>query len=568
MTMWGPAVSGGTTRFRLWAPAAENVSLELQNDRMKMSRCEGGWWTADCAGPPGTHYRFRIGETAVPDPASRAQDGDVHGWSVVTADDYEWRNRNWRGRPWEEHIIYECHAGLSGGFRGLAAKLDELSNLGITAIELMPVGDFPGMRNWGYDGVLPFAPDEAYGVPDDLKHLIDEAHARGIATFLDVIYNHFGPDGNYLPLYAPQFFRSDRKTPWGDALDFRKPEVRAFCIENALYWLNEFRFDGLRLDAVHAIEDNEFVREFLRTIRANVPERRYVHIVMENEDNDASLLGDFAAQWNDDLHHAIHVLLTGETASYYGDFADAPAAKLARALAEGFVYQGEFSPHRGAARGNRSAQLAPMSFVAFLQNHDQTGNRACGERLLALAPKDAVKAAAALIMLCPQIPMLFMGEEIGARTPFLYFTDHRDPKLADAVREGRRAEFKKFPAFADEAVRARIPDPNAPDTFETSHPNNDVDAAAWRAFYSELIALRRREIVPRLRGVRSEKALAIGDKAVIASWRMGDGALLTLASNLGESPTRALLPKGEAIWGRTGDGEIPPFTTIAWIAAP
>ncbi len=567
MTMWGPIVSGATTHFRLWAPAAETVSLELQDARLAMSRGQGGWWRADCAAAPGTRYRFRIGETAVPDPASRAQAGDVHGWSVVCADAHDWRYPDWRGLAWAQHIIYECHAGLAGGFRGLEAKLDELAKLGITAVELMPVGEFPGARNWGYDGVLPFAPDEAYGTPGDLKHLIDEAHGRGIAMFVDVIYNHFGPDGNYLPLYAPQFFRGDRKTPWGDAFDFRRPEVRAFCIENALYWLNEFRFDGLRLDAVHAIEDNDFVRELVRTVRANVAAERRIHIAMENEDNDCTLLGDGVAQWNDDLHHAIHVLLTGESAAYYGDFAEAPAAKLARALGEGFVYQGEFSPHRGAARGSNSAHLAPTSFIAFLQNHDQTGNRACGERLLALASEEAVKAAAALVMLSPQIPMLFMGEEIGAQTPFLYFTDHRDPALAQAVREGRRAEFKKFPAFANEAARARIPDPNALDTFERSRPRSE-NAPAWRAFYGVLIALRRREIAPRLNGARSEKAQAISEKAVLASWRMGDGARLTLAANLGATPIDAPLPDAPPIWGRTNGKTLGPFTTLAWIEAP
>lgn len=568
MTLWGPVVSDEKTCFRLWAPASETVLLELENGCVPMSRAETGWWTIAAPAPPGTFYRFRIGETSVPDPASRAQAGDVHGWSVVTGDNYSWRTRGWRGRAWEEHIIYECHAGLCGGFRGIEARLDELAQVGISALELLPIGDFPGARNWGYDGVLPFAPDEAYGTRDDLKHLIDEAHARGIAVLLDVIYNHFGPDGNYLGLYAPQFFRSDRKTPWGNALDFRRPEVRAFCIENALYWLDEFHFDGLRLDAVHAIEDNDFVREFVRTVRESVPEDRHVHLVLENEDNDASLLGAFVAQWNDDLHHAIHVLLTGENASYYGDFTGEPAAKLARALAEGFVYQGEYSPHRGSERGSESAHLAPTSFVAFLQNHDQTGNRALGEKLLALAPEKAVKAAAALVMLCPQIPMLFMGEETGARTPFLYFTDHRDPKLAEAVREGRRAEFRKFPAFSDEGARARIPDPNAPATFEQSRPRNEDNSSEWRAFYAEIIGLRCREIVPRLKGARSEGAKAAGEKAVIASWRMGDGALLTLASNLADTPVQMELPKSPPFWGGANGNVLAPFTTLAWIEAP
>lgn len=562
---WGPRVEKDGTCFRLWAPAGERISLELEGGLIvPMSQNESGWWEILRAVPPHTLYRFRVGDVPVPDPASRAQKGDVHGWSVVTENSYHWRTPAWNGRPWEEAVIYELHAGICGGFRGVAARLDELANIGITAIELMPIADFPGKRNWGYDGVLPFAPDESYGTPDDLKFLIDEAHARGIMMLLDVVYNHFGPDGNYLSLYAPQFFREDHQTPWGGGIDFRHKEVRAFFIENALYWLCEFSFDGLRLDSVHAIKDDSFLEELSRTIATTFPQGR--PIVLENDDNDAGLLKLFTAQWNDDLHHALHVILTGESAGYYGDFIEKPAEKLARALREGFVYQGEYSQNRGATRGSASAQLPPTAFISFLQNHDQAGNRAFGERLLELAKPEAIQAAAALVLLCPQIPMLFMGEEMGSRTPFLYFTDHLDPKLAAAVREGRRAEFAKFPAFSDEATREKIADPNAPETFADSVPKKGN--GFWTGFYKELIALRREEIISRLKGARAKTAQALGENSVLAQWRMGDGARLTIASNLGAQPVHAALPDVAPLYGQAKSKSLPPFTTLAWIEAP
>ena len=564
--LWGPRLEAGGTRFRLWAPAARQVVLELEAGAgTRMSPQADGWWETTQNAPPPARYRFRVDGVAVPDPASRAQAGDVHGWSVVTdTGAFRWRTEDWRGRDWEDAVIYEIYAGLLGGFRGVAARLDDLAELGIAALELMPVADFPGARNWGYDGVLPFAPDELYGTPDDLRYLVDEAHARGMMIFLDAVYNHFGPDGNYLHLYAPEFFRGDRKTPWGDAIDFRRPQTRAFFIENALYWLDEFRMDGLRLDAVHAIDDDAFLADLARTVRGVIPRDRKIHLVVENEDNDANLLDLYDAQWNDDLHHALHVLLTGESAGYYGDFHHDAAAKLARALREGFVYQGQHSPNRDGPRGTPSAHLPAAKFITFLQNHDQIGNRAFGERLVLLAAEPALRAAAALVLLCPQIPMLFMGEEAGARTPFLYFTDHRDPKLARAVTEGRRAEFARFPEFAGEASRARIADPNAQETFARSVPIDETQVGRWRELYKALIALRRREIAPRLKGAYGEASEAVGDKAVLASWWMND-ARLTIAANLGADAVAATVPKSTPIWGDALNGAMAPFSTTAWI---
>jgi maltooligosyltrehalose trehalohydrolase len=432
----------------------------------------------------------------------------------------------------------------------------------------MPVADFPGERNWGYDGVLPFAPDRSYGTPDELKRLIDTAHRHDLMMFLDVVYNHFGPDGNYLGLYAPEFFDESKHTPWGAAIDFRQPEVRRFFIENATYWLDEFRFDGLRFDAVHAICDESFLPELAREIRSAVAPSRHIHLVVENDDNDSGLLRNgFDAQWDDDLHHVLHVLLTGEERGYYEDYGGDPAVKLARGLSEGFIYQGDPSPFRGGARrGSSTEDLSPTPFVFFLQNHDQIGNRAFGERLASLANPKALEAAVALQMLSPDIPLIFMGEEVGAREPFLYFTDHHDPKLAEAVREGRRREFAKFPEFADEEKRAKIPDPNAIETFQICIPRFAPNSTS--RLYSELLRLRREYIVPGLRGAVSEGAWAIGPAAVLARWRLNDGAFLTVACNLGEQEANAELPESEPIWGAHSEGALPPATTLVWIEQP
>jgi len=538
MSDWGATLlAADRTRFRLWAPDRDAVLLEINGAEPVAMRHEGGgWFAAEAPVGAGTRYRFKLDDLAVPDPASRAQHGGVHGWSVVVnVDAYRWRSADWRGRPWEEMVIQEVHAGVLGGFAGVAEQLSGLADLGVTAIELMPVNACGGTRNWGYDGVLPYAPAESYGSPDDLKALVDRAHELRISVFLDVVYNHFGPDGNYLGAYAGAFFHPEVHTPWGGAVAVDMPAVHRFFVDNALMWAKEYRIDGLRFDAVHAIANNRFLDAMAREVREAIGPDRQVHLVLENESNDAERLGDGAydAQWNDDFHNVLHVLLTGETSAYYGDFAERPAERLARCLAEGFIYQGEGSPnHGGRPRGRPSGHLPPTSFVAFLQNHDQIGNRAMGERLTLLADGQKLRAATALLLLGPQIPLLFMGDETGSEAPFLFFTDFHD-ELADAVREGRRKEFAKFAAFADPAARERIPDPNAVETFERSRPEPGPDAQGWRSFYRQLLKLRHDAIVPRLNGARSEGAEPIGEAAVAARWRMGDGALLTIAINLG-----------------------------------
>ncbi len=535
-------LGAGRTRFRLWAPACQSVTLEIEGRApLRMTPAEPGWFELEADAGSGARYRYRVSDDlAVPDPASRFQPDDVHGASeVIDPLAYQWQHPRWCGRPWTETVIYELHVGLCGGYDGVAARLPALAALGITAIELMPVADFPGHRNWGYDGVLPYAPEASYGRPEQLKALIDSAHGLGLMVFLDVVYNHFGPDGNYLNAYAPQFFDEQLHTPWGAAIDFSRREVRDYYIGNARMWLQEYRFDGLRFDAVHAITDDSFLDELAQQLRAAVEPGRHVHLMLENEHNNARLLEDgrYTAQWNDDGHNALHVLLTGETDSYYRNYAEAPAQQLARVLREGFAYQGEPSPsHGGAPRGTPSALLPTSAFILFLQNHDQIGNRAFGERLSLLADADALRAASALQLLSPQIPLLFMGEEWGSRAPFLFFTDFND-ELADAVRVGRRQEFAAFAAFSDEATRARIPDPNAFETWAQSVADPDeaqrsrhADVLAW---YGELLRLRHRYLVPRLPGTRSEEAVAIGPCAVLACWRLGDGSLLHIAANFG-----------------------------------
>lgn len=536
-------------RFRAWAPGVDALSVALTDDdrMLPMTPASSGWFeltTAEAA--PGTAYMLALPDgLRVPDPASRAQRDDVHGPSlVVDPRAYAWRHGDWAGRPWRETVLYELHVGTftpEGTFAALEQRLEEIAGLGVTAIELMPVADFPGRRNWGYDGVLPFAPDRAYGTPEQLKSLIDAAHGIGLMVFVDVVYNHFGPDGNYLHAYAPSFFTDRYATPWGAAIDFSVPEVRSFFIENALYWLEEYRLDGLRLDAVHAIRDEgpkHFLDELAERVDATIGRDRHVHLVLENDDNAARFLGPrrYTAQWNDDWHHAAHVLLTSESTGYYHDYADDPVGRLMRCLAEGFAYQGEPSPHRGGIRrGEPSAHLPPARFVGFLQNHDQVGNRALGERLGALAEPEALEVLTAMLLLAPHVPLLFMGEEYGERRPFPFFCDFHDD-LADAVREGRRREFARFPAFADPAARERIPDPNAAATFEAAKLRRALaerpEGARTLELHRQLLALRRQHIVPLLDGLPQTSTERFGERGLTVRWDF-PGATLTLVANLG-----------------------------------
>ncbi|AZC26841.1 malto-oligosyltrehalose trehalohydrolase [Pseudomonas sessilinigenes] len=559
------------TRFALWAPDARYVSVELENGQsLPMLPQPEGWFVIQARCPAGSRYRFNIDDQLqVADPASRAQHGGVHGTSLVLDQQaYRWQHPHWCGRPWHEAVIYELHVGVMGGYGAVAQALPALVELGVTAIELMPLAEFPGTRNWGYDGVLPYAPQASYGTPDELKALIDTAHSLGLAVILDVVYNHFGPDGNYLQRYAHGFFRDDRHTPWGAAIDFRRRPVRDFFIDNALMWLLDYRFDGLRLDAVHAIDDPDFLQELAHRIREATPTGRHIWLTLENERNQASLLRQgFDGQWNDDAHNALHVLLTGEQEAYYADFAQQPTEQLARCLSQGFAFQGHTDRH-GQARGEPSADLPPTAFVLFLQNHDQIGNRAFGERLNQLAPPQALHAATVLLLLSPMIPLLFMGDEAAAREPFLFFTSHQG-ELAEAVRQGRRSEFAAFSAFADAEQRQRIPDPNALETFQASCPRPcPQDAASTRALYRELLQLRHRELVWRLPGTRPLGTDVLAEGALSARWRLGDGCLLRIDINLSAHPVQVPQAPSVQPWfqyppqpsGHWSQGSLPAFS--------
>ena len=564
---FGPSIGADGVTFRLWAPAAQGVVL-LSDQSAAMTPAGAGWYEATLPGAkPGTRYKFRIDdEIDVPDPASRFQPDDVHGASEVIDDEYDWTCTDWRGRPWQECAFLELHVGSftpQGTFRAAIDKLDHVATTGFTAIELMPVADFAGRWNWGYDGVMPFAPDSAYGRPEDLKALIDTAHARGLMVFLDVVYNHFGPEGNYLGRYAPAFF-TQAHTPWGNAIDYRVPQVRAFAIENALHWLEDYRFDGLRLDAVHAI-----VERGTPSILTELSERmgqlaartgRHIHLVLENDDNNASLLdplsdpprGSYRAQWNDDYHHAWHVLLTGEGKGYYRDYGDRDTM-VSRAMAEGFAYQGEPSAHRsGARRGEPTLGLPATAFVNFLQNHDQIGNRALGERLSELTRSEALEAALAVLLLAPSPPLLFMGDEWGAVERFPFFCDFKG-KLADAVREGRRKEFAE--AYAE--LGSEVPDPLLEETLRSA----SLDwSALTRPLHRErlamvcrLFAVRKANIVPLLPAlVPGASRASLQDGLLDARWPLRDGRALTLSANLSDRAVSIRAEVADVIWGGEG----------------
>lgn len=576
---FGPLpLPGGGTRFRLWAPQARGVELVVDDALHEMPAGDGGWYACDHASAgPGAVYRFRIdSDLLVPDPASSFQPQDVFGPSEVIDHRFAWQAGEWRGRPWHEAVLYELHVGTfsaEGTFAGAIAHLDHLAAAGFTAIELMPVADFAGRRNWGYDGVLLFAPDSAYGRPEDLKRLIDAAHRRGLMVLLDAVYNHFGPEGNWLPAYAADFFTDEFHTPWGASVDYRRPAVREFAIQNALHWLQNYRFDGLRLDAVHAIRATgqpPILADLHRAVaKLARQEGRHIHLVVENEENSARLLaGGYTAQWNDDYHHAWHVLLTGEAHSYYRDYQQ-PMPMLRRALSEGFVYQGEPSINRGDPRGEVSTGLPPTAFIDFLQNHDQIGNRPFGERLDALAAPAAIEAALATTLLAPQIPMLFMGEEWGAGQPFPFFCDFHGA-LAQAVREGRRREFAAH--YESHGRHDEPPDALEPATFEAARLRwSDLQTAPARRrlmLVRQLLALRRRHIVPRLVGSVQASVAPGPDPLLEIAWRFGDGAVLTVQANLSADSVAANRPVGTCLWGEGERKTLPPWHVGWFLAAP
>ncbi|PZX15955.1 maltooligosyl trehalose hydrolase [Palleronia aestuarii] len=574
---WGAVpLDGGKVRFRLWAPdiaaAGGTLKLRLNDSTLDMEAEEGGWFSLATDAAPGDAYQYLLpGETdgdglAVPDPASRAQAGDVHGPSIVTAPGrYEWR-AEWSGRPWEEAVIYEFHIGTftdEGTFRAAIERLDHVAAAGFTAIEIMPVAQFAGTRGWGYDGVLLYAPHSAYGRPDDLRALVDAAHERGLMVLLDVVYNHFGPSGNYLNAYATDFFHSERQTPWGDAIAYDRPAVRRFVIDNVLYWLEEFRLDGLRFDAIDHVDDPsdpEILVEAAREVRARITDRP-IHLTTEDNRNITRLhergpdnsVPLFTGEWNDDLHNVAHVVATNESEGYYVDFASHRWEYLARALAEGFAYTGQVSPQTGEERGVPSAHLPPVAFVDFLQNHDQIGNRAFGERLPALASEWRVELLTSMLLLSPHIPLMFMGEEYGEERPFCFFADF-EGELAESVTEGRRREFADFDAFSSTGIH-HVPDPISPSTFEASKLDwsrvGTEDGRAVLDRVGRLLDLRRTHILPHLAatGGNCGRILRMENGAIAIDWHLGKDAavILQLRANFSDEPVDLPAAEGELI---------------------
>lgn len=543
----------GSVEFLVWAPKARRVDVHVVSPSERLipaQALKNGYFHA--AAPdlaPGVRYVYRLdGGMERPDPASKFQPEGVHGPSEVVDPRFSWTDSGWRGISLQDYVFYELHAGTftpEGTFDAIIPRLSELRDLGITGIELMPVAQFPGSRNWGYDGVYPFAVQNSYGGPHGLKRLVDACHAAGMAVVLDVVYNHLGPEGNYFGQFGP-YFTDFYRTPWGQAINFdqaHSDEVRRYFIENALHWIREFHIDALRLDAVHAILDTS-ARPFLAELAAAVQEeagclQRQVHLVPESNLNDSRLVagtecGGFGldAQWNDDFHHAVHTLLTGEKEGYYADFGT--TAQLVQAYKEGFIYSGQYSRYRGRRHGNSSGAIPAERFVVCSQNHDQVGNRRIGNRLSTIVSFEALKLAAGLVLLSPFLPLIFMGEEYGETAPFQYFVSHGDPALVEAVRKGRREEFSPF------AWDGELPDPQAESTFLHSRLNwqlreEDRHRALLR-LYRELLRLRREESASARLDKKSLEAMAFDVPKAVYLRRWAETEEIVALFHFGDAP--------------------------------
>jgi maltooligosyltrehalose trehalohydrolase len=556
--------------FLVWAPQANRVEVcmgEPQERAIPMQAVGGGYFRAIAKGiSSGALYRYRLNhEQERPDPASRHQPKGVHGPSQVIDSRFHWNDSRWTGLPLEKYVLYELHVGTftpQGTFDAIIPRLARLKDLGVTAIELMPVAQFPGERNWGYDGVYPYAVQASYGGPLGLKALVNACHELEIAVVLDVVYNHFGPEGNYLADFGP-YFTDLYKTPWGQAINFddaQSDEVRRYFIENALEWVTDFHIDSLRLDAIHAIVDAS-ARTFLEELRAAVHTRakalgRDVHLIPESNRNDARVVSapevsgwGFDAVWNDDFHHSLHVLLTGEQDGYYQDYGG--IEDLAGSYQEGFLYAGQYSKFRQKRYGSSSRQIPAKRFVVYAQNHDQIGNRRTGDRLSQSLSFAQLKLAAGLVLLSPYIPLLFMGEEYSERAPFEYFVSHGDAALVEAVRRGRKGEFAKFGWSGD------IPDPQSEATFLDSKLNWDLQIVGdhrilWD-FYQELLRIRR--TVPPLAELDKDamEVKSFADEKVLLVRRGKASSQVLIVYHFCQAPTELLLPIPSGRWHRTLD---------------
>ncbi|MDD3150896.1 MAG: malto-oligosyltrehalose trehalohydrolase [Candidatus Gastranaerophilales bacterium] len=554
-------LENGRCSFKIWAPDVQNISLCIIEDsnivkEYSMENNGNSVFSVITDNvKTGDFYKFKLDNgLLVPDAYSKFQPFGVHGASQIIDSHFNWENNiNWKGRSWQETVIYELHVGTfteEGSYLALIDKLDYLCELGVTAIELMPIADFTGERGWGYDGVSIYAPNSRYGTVNDLKKLIKTAHQKGLMVFNDVVYNHFGPDGNYLYCYAQsEFFDKSAKTLWGDAINFKNPMVRDFYINNVLYWLEEFHFDGIRFDAIHAIEDDSeehILDEIARITKEKFEGKREIHLVLENGANQSSYLKNgYDAQWNDDSHHCFHTYLTGEFSGYYVDFSEQSTGKsyaqnIAKILSEGFLYQGQASIYaNNVVRGEYSKDLSPSKFVNFIQNHDQIGNRAFGDRISNSCKIEKLKNIIAINLLSPSIPLLFMGEEWAASSPFLFFCDVPD-ELKESVRNGRREEFSKFPEFSSPKTRELIPDPLDIETFEKSKLKWDEikehNHFEMLTHYRELLELRKNFIIPLIIDINQEKTeiTEFSKSAFAVSWHTKDKKL-TILANLGDN---------------------------------
>ena len=562
----GAYLKSGTCTFSVWAPFSKKVEVKILSPDEKaipLVKNGMGYWSGMVENvSPGIQYVYRLDDKKErPDPASRFQPLGVHGPSqVIDPDEFAWGDKGWKGMPLKNLIIYEIHTGTftkQGTFESIIPHLDYLKELGITAVDLMPVAQFPGTRNWGYDGVYPFAPQNSYGGAQGLKALVNVCHEKGLAVILDVVYNHLGPEGNYLRDFGP-YFTDKYRTPWGDAVNFDGPysdEVRRYFIENALYWVTEFHMDALRIDAIHGIFDFS-AKHFLQELGEAVHNRaeklgRHVYVIPESDLNDVRVInpaeiGGYGldAQWNDDFHHALHTLITAEKSGYCEDFGTID--QMEKAYRDGFVYSGEYSPFRKRRHGSSSKDRPASQFVVFSQNHDQVGNRMQGERLSSLVSFEALKLAAGCVILSPYLPLLFMGEEYGETAPFLYFVSHSDPNLIEAVRNGRKEEFSAF------GWEGEPPDPQDEGTFLASELHwEELTKGTHETllrFYKQLIALRTRTpALFELERERTEVRHCAAEKVLTMRRRSGDGkshvcVLLNFMAN--DVSFQAALPEG------------------------
>lgn len=565
---WGPQwLPDGMVDFRIWAPDAPSMKVVTGFADLPMTRQEDGWHHVAISGlKPGDSYSFRLPDgRTVPDPASRAQAGDVHGPSLlIDHDSYEWKNNDFRGLPWEETVILEMHVGTftpEGTFRAAIEKLPQLRDVGITAIEIMPVAQFRGERGWGYDGVLHYAPHSAYGTPDDFKALVDAAHGLGLMVFLDVVYNHFGPEGNYLGAYASPFFRQDDPTPWGASIDFSNPAVRKYFADNAMMWIGDYRIDGIRFDATEQIRDEEseehFLEELTRGLRTRFADR-HLHLIAEDQRGRRSLLRRdehnqpvvFTGTWSDSLHHCLHVLVTGESKGHYKRFEDGLWDNLRTSVAEGFLFPDD--------PAHADWPVPPNVYVNYIQNHDQIGNRAFGNRLNTLISADMMEVLTAMMMLIPHTPMLFQGEDFNDDSPFCFFADF-EGELGQAMRDGRLGEAENFGGMPEGKTLADLPDPMDPVTFHASKIEwskaDSEEGHKARLRLKALTDIRREHIAPLMRRGPTVPGtiLPAPDGLLAIDWAFPDGTL-SLRVNLTDQPARLPGILGTVLYAQTVAG--------------